>query len=284
MLVLILILMLAAFQVTLFDYLVNNPDYYQLDKMVWETDEFRQMALGDLIVQEPVLDAETIAALMVEKDYDLTDLTELAPKGEAIAAKKPAAFQKLIHAYQTVFSDLKYFPIPQMTADGTKDVCYENGWMDPRSYGGDRGHEGCDIMGGEYPSGFYPVISMSDGVVEKCGWLEQGGWRLGIRTPGGLYVYYAHLYGYAKEWKEGDIISAGTLLGFMGDTGYSKIEGTTGNFPVHLHIGLYLRTDNYEELSVNPYWILRYLEQYRLNCLGKTMHIAHIIFKGDMIK
>ncbi|MFR1834333.1 MAG: M23 family peptidase, partial [Lachnospiraceae bacterium] len=83
MLVLILILMLAAFQVTLFDYLVNNPDYYQLDKMVWETDEFRQMALGDLIVQEPVLDAETIAALMVEKDYDLTDLTELDPKGEA---------------------------------------------------------------------------------------------------------------------------------------------------------------------------------------------------------
>ncbi len=283
MLVLILILMLAAFQVTLSDYLVNNPDYYQLDGSAWETDKFRQMALGELVIQEPVLDAETIAALMVEKDYDLTDLKEPDPKGEAIAAKKPAAFQKLIHAYQTVFSDLKYFPIPEVTEDGITDVCYENGWMDPRSYGGDRGHEGCDIMGEEYPSGFYPVISMSDGVIEKCGWLEQGGWRLGIRTPGGLYVYYAHLYGYAKEWKEGDIVSAGTLLGFMGDTGYSKIEGTTGNFPVHLHIGLYLKTDNYEELSVNPYWILRYLEQYRLNCFGKTGNIAHIIFKKDMV-
>ena len=57
---------------------------------------------------------------------------------------------------------------------------------------------------------------------------------------------------------------AGELLGFMGDTGYSVIEGTTGNFDVHLHIGLYLRTDHYEELSVNPYWVLKYLEKYRL--------------------
>ena len=77
-------------------------------------------------------------------------------------------------------------------------------------------------------------------------------------------MYYAHLYEYARDWKEGDVVSAGTLLGFMGDTGYSKVEGTSGNFPVHLHLGLYLKTDNHEELSVNPYWILRYLEQYRL--------------------
>ena len=284
MLVLILILMLAAFQVTLSDYLVNNPDYYQLDGSTWETDKFRQMALGEAVIQQTSLDPETIAALMVEYDYDLTDITEISPKSGPIRNRKPAAFQKLVNAYETVLSDLKFFPIPQSGSQEEGEVCYEDGWLEPRSYGGDRGHEGCDIMGTRQPSGFYPVVSISDGVIEKCGWLEQGGWRLGIRTPGGLYVYYAHLYGYAKEWKEGDIISAGTLLGFMGDTGYSKIEGTTGNFPVHLHIGLYLRTDNYEELSVNPYWILRYLEQYRLNCLGKTMHIAHIIFKGDMIK
>ena len=113
MLVLILILMLAAFQVTLFDYLVNNPDYYQLDKMVWETDEFRQMALGDLIVQEPVLDPEIIAAYMVEYDYDLTKLQELHPFRKSIGERKPAAFQKLVNAYHTVLSDLKYFPIPE---------------------------------------------------------------------------------------------------------------------------------------------------------------------------
>ena len=50
----------------------------------------------------------------------------------------------------------------------------------------------------------------------------------------------------------------------MGDTGYSQVEGTTGNFPVHLHVGIYLQTDHHEEMSVNPYWVLKYLEKYRL--------------------
>ena len=50
----------------------------------------------------------------------------------------------------------------------------------------------------------------------------------------------------------------------MGDTGYSKVEGTVGNFDVHLHLGIYLQTEHFEELSVNPYWILRYIENKRL--------------------
>ncbi len=108
------------------------------------------------------------------------------------------------------------------------------------------------------------MVSMSDGGGEKVGWLEKGGWRIGIRTPKGVYLYYAHLYGYSKQWKEGDEVTAGELLGFMGDTGYSQVEGTTGNFPVHLHLGIYLRTDHNEEMSVNPYWVLKYLEKYRL--------------------
>ena len=41
--------------------------------------------------------------------------------------------------------------------------------------------------------GLFPVLSMTDGVVEKKGWLPQGGYRLGIRSDGGIYYYYAHL-------------------------------------------------------------------------------------------
>ena len=40
---------------------------------------------------------------------------------------------------------------------------------------------------------FYPVRSMTDGVVEKIGWLTLGGWRIGIRSFRGRYFYYAHL-------------------------------------------------------------------------------------------
>ena len=66
-----------------------------------------------------------------------------------------------------------------------------------------------------------------------------------------------------KTWvglKREDKIKAGTLLGYMGDTGYGKVEGTSGNFAVHLHFGIYIATKNYSELSVNPYTVLKYLE------------------------
>ena len=108
------------------------------------------------------------------------------------------------------------------------------------------------------------MVSVSDGVVEKKGWLELGGYRLGVRTEGGLYVYYAHLSGYAEGIEEGTKVKAGQLLGFMGDTGYSKVEGTTGNFAVHLHFGLYVAAGSGEEISLNPYYILKYLENFKL--------------------
>ncbi len=37
-----------------------------------------------------------------------------------------------------------------------------------------RRHEGCDIMGSKMPPGYYPVVSMTDGIIEKIGWLEMG--------------------------------------------------------------------------------------------------------------
>ena len=72
------------------------------------------------------------------------------------------------------------------------------------------------------------------------------------------------MYSYAPDLEIGDKVLAGQLLGFMGDTGYSKVEGTTGNFDVHLHFGIYYMEED-EEISVNPYYILKYLEQYKLS-------------------
>ncbi len=60
----------------------------------------------------------------------------------------------------------------------------------------------------------------------------------------------------------GDKVEPGTLLGYMGDSGYGVQEGTVGNFEVHLHLGIYLKTDHYDELSINPYWVLRYSEKF----------------------
>ena len=112
-------------------------------------------------------------------------------------------------------------------------------------------------------AGYYPVISITDGTVEQIGWLEKGGWRIGIRSGNGNYYYYAHLHSYASEWKAGDAVQAGELLGYMGDSGYGP-EGTTGEFPVHLHLGIYLPLGADQEKAVNPYWMLRYLESRKL--------------------
>ena len=55
---------------------------------------------------------------------------------------------------------------------------------------------------------------------------------------------------YTSNINEGERVKAGELLGFMGDSGYGP-EGTTGNFAVHLHVGIYFY-ENGNEVSVNP--------------------------------
>lgn len=165
--------------------------------------------------------------------------------------------------YETaIWSDLQFFPVSASRGEKCS-VSFENSWMAERTFGGRRRHEGTDIMASFNKRGHYPVISISDGTIEKMGWLPQGGYRIGVRAPGGAYFYYAHLYDYAEGLAEGDTIAAGEFLGFMGDSGYGS-EGTVGNFDVHLHMGVYLNNEKGEEFSINPYWILKYLESKRL--------------------
>lgn len=166
--------------------------------------------------------------------------------------------------YENIWKDLTYFPVPLSTADPRIQIQFEDSWMFERSYGGSYGHEGTDLMPDTNRAGFYPILSMTDGVVENIGWLEKGGYRIGIRSPHDVYFYYAHLDSYARDFQVGDVIKAGELLGLMGDTGYGP-EGTSGKFAVHLHVGIYLRTDSVPEIAVNPYWFLRYLENCKLS-------------------
>ena len=195
--------------------------------------------------------------------FELVRLEEGITDSAAEAEKKEQACE-LYELYENIWKDLVCFPIPESTANEEAVVSYENSWMFERTYGGSYGHEGTDLMAGIQKPGYYPVISISDGVVEKIGWLEKGGWRIGIRSIHDVYFYYAHLDSYAEEFQPGDVIKAGQLLGFMGDTGYGKEEGTHGKFAVHLHLGIYIRTKELPELAVNPYWFLKYLEQSKL--------------------
>lgn len=164
-------------------------------------------------------------------------------------------------ALQNVEKEALYFPVPESDVDKSLKVSFINTWLMERNYGGKRGHEGTDIMASENKRGLYPVVSVSDGTVKNKGWLEKGGWRIGIVSNSGTYYYYAHLDSYSNL-KMGDKIKAGELLGYMGDSGYGP-EGTVGQFPVHLHFGIYFYEDG-KEISVNPYEVLLFLENKKL--------------------
>ena len=169
-----------------------------------------------------------------------------------------------IRLYGIFWEDLQYFP-----AAGRKEVqgqqfFFENSWHARRTFQGERLHEGCDIFGREEKSGYYPILSMTDGIVEKVGWLPLGGYRIGIRSPGGGYFYYAHLSSYAREFQTGEQIKAGEVLGFLGDTGYGE-EGTAGKFVPHLHLGIYVRTQTEEDHALNAYPVLQFLQKRQKN-------------------
>ena len=165
---------------------------------------------------------------------------------------------------ESVWEELVCFPVPLSEANPQAQTDFQNTWQAERNYGGKRVHEGCDIMAAIDKSGYYPVVSITDGTVEKVGWLEKGGWRIGIRSSNGNYYYYAHLHSYAKQWIPGDSVRAGEMLGYMGDSGYGP-EGTKGQFPVHLHLGIYVPLGADRETPINPYWMLKYLENSKLN-------------------
>lgn len=160
-------------------------------------------------------------------------------------------------AFYMALTDGVYFPVARERT-GEATVSYEDSWGGARSFGGKRQHEGTDLMPSIKVRGYFPVVSVSDGIVEKKGWLKLGGYRLGIRAPHGAYYYYAHLDHYADNTEEGTPVKAGDIIGYMGDTGYGE-EGTKGQFDVHLHFGIYLTIDG-KEVSINPYSILKSLE------------------------
>ena len=159
-----------------------------------------------------------------------------------------------------VQADLQCFPVAKEGTEERYPVNYDNTWGAERTYGGERTHEGCDLMAISNERGKYKVCSMTDGIVKNIGWLEQGGWRIGIESASGIYYYYAHLDSYEKAFEVGEKIVAGQILGRMGDSGYGKEPGTKGNFDVHLHVGIYLKDMSGEERAINPYWYLKRLE------------------------
>jgi murein DD-endopeptidase MepM/ murein hydrolase activator NlpD len=117
---------------------------------------------------------------------------------------------------------------------------------------GDRPHEAIDIMA---PRGT-PVVATEDGRIARLFWSKAGGHTIYQFDPSEHYVYYyAHLDRYADGLAEGQAITRGQTIGYVGSTGNAKADAP------HLHFAIFLLTPEkrwWDGAALDPFPVLRW--------------------------
>ena len=106
--------------------------------------------------------------------------------------------------------------------------------------GRDRTHAGVDI----FAKRGTPVRSAAPGVVVAVRDSGLGGRQVWVIGPARERYYYAHLEDWREGLAEGEVVSEGTVLGYVGDSG--NAAGT----PPHLHWGIYGADGAYDPLPL----------------------------------
>jgi murein DD-endopeptidase MepM/ murein hydrolase activator NlpD len=97
------------------------------------------------------------------------------------------------------------------------------------------------------------VLAVTDGTLYRVGTREVPGNRLWLRSARGDTFFYAHLGAFAYGARNGARVSAGDVIGFVGNTG--DAEPT----PPHLHFEVHPRGGE----AVNPYPFVRAWDERR---------------------
>lgn len=94
-----------------------------------------------------------------------------------------------------------------------------------------------------------PVVSVTRSVVLRLSRTEvgKGGITVTLRGEDGWRYYYAHLSRLVGGLAAGDVVEAGTLLGWSGNTGNARTTAP------HLHFGISLYGPTKGEISPYPY-------------------------------
>ncbi|MBW7895760.1 MAG: M23 family metallopeptidase [Opitutaceae bacterium] len=167
-----------------------------------------------------------------------------------------ANYAEIVAAFQTV-SGSSVFPVAGKSFDDIEETFGPR--AQPSQAGSYDWHRGFDIDGviGD------EILNVYEGVFEKLDYSASAGNYAVIKhtLPGSVnygtnpnrqswttfYTYYLHLtdtsvdyINNTKQWSKGDAISAGTVIGYMGDTGSS---GGSAYAP-HLHFELRFGTSN----------------------------------------
>jgi murein DD-endopeptidase MepM/ murein hydrolase activator NlpD len=135
-------------------------------------------------------------------------------------------------------------PVQGVSPDRLRDT-----FAEARGLG--RRHDAIDI---DAPRGT-PVLSVGASVVLKLFQSDRGGTTLYALAPDQRTIYYyAHLDRYAEGIREGQQLTPGELIGYVGDTG----NANPGDYHLHFEISTTGNPRKYWGGSpVNPYPLLR---------------------------
>lgn len=183
--------------------------------------------------------AELITALEADADEQEVVLASVEAEVEQLAAERRQAVAERIRQQVGEDSGTATGPCPVDGAIVGRD--FTNDWGHPRS--GGRRHEGTDVFAVRGT----PLRAIADGTVKNVRRADEslGGRVVSIWVAEGEHWYYAHLETVAEGLEEGQPVTAGQVLGTVGDSGNAR--GT----PPHLHIGNYA-----DGAARNPYPVL----------------------------
>jgi peptidoglycan LD-endopeptidase LytH len=115
---------------------------------------------------------------------------------------------------------------------------------------GSRSHEALDIIALRHTK----VRAVEDGRIRKLFTSQAGGLTIYQFDPTGTFAYYyAHLDRYADGLREGQIVEAGDVIGYVGSTGNASPDAP------HLHFAIFRLTPErqwWKGEAINPYPIL----------------------------
>lgn len=232
------------------EYILNGFNYEEMSKS-----NFRE--IKERIENESIEDilGENYKMFAEIKEHFYAIYGGIAQIEEREYTYKNEEGEKITETFLEIESKI-YHPYPAGI-----DYTHYNDYGADRSFGGERSHQGNDMMAQRGT----PIIAVASGYIEHIGWNTLGGQIIGIRDEHNRYWYYAHMEKYESGMKKGKTIEAGDIIGYVGDTGYGP-PGTKGKFGTHLHIQLGIMFPNEKEMIyINPYGIIKFSEMNKID-------------------
>lgn len=211
---------------------------------------------------EIVLEADELAVRRYEEARAAVDDEQLAAAEElADVAQELVAAEDAVRAAQFE-QELAGRELGVVLAGGSlvihgfvfpvaQPYSYSDSFGAPRMTGtqSEHWHEGTDILAPRDTL----LFAAERGVIMRIGsGGTLGGNTVWLRGESGVAYYYAHMSRHAPGLREGMVVDAGTVLGFVGDSGNAKGGPPHVHFEVHPDGGL----------AINPFPILRAAEAY----------------------